>query len=81
MTAHQTKVGPRGRVTIPVAVQREAGIKEGDAVIVTVQGPGVITVETRQAVIDRIRSGVTDPGSERYDATAEVRALRDGTID
>lgn len=73
----RTKVGARGRVTIPVAVQQAAGIKEGDVVIVRATAPGVVTVETRQAVINRVREGVTTP-SEAQDAVTELRSLRDG---
>jgi AbrB family looped-hinge helix DNA binding protein len=72
-----TTVGPRGRITIPVAMQRAAGIKEGDEVIIRCEKPGVITVETLQAIKDRIRAGIpADADRESYDAVAEVRALR-----
>jgi AbrB family looped-hinge helix DNA binding protein len=70
----QTTVGPRGRVTIPVALRQQAGINEGDLVVLRFVRPGVIVVETPQAIKDDIRSGV-QPGE--YDAVAEVRALRD----
>lgn len=74
-----TTVGPRGRVTIPAAVQRAAGISEGDEVIIRSAGPGAVIVETRQAVKDRIRAG-NPPTADResFDAVADVRALRDG---
>ena len=71
----QTAVGPRGRVTIPVALRQQAGIEEGDLVVLRFEQPGVIVIETVQAVRDRIRAGAP-PGE--YDAAAEVRALRDG---
>lgn len=74
-----TTVGPRGRVTIPAAVQREAGISEGDEVIVRCMAPGVVTVETRQAIKDSIRAGNPEGlDTSSLDAAAEVRALRDG---
>ncbi|MEU9405621.1 AbrB/MazE/SpoVT family DNA-binding domain-containing protein [Streptomyces sp. NPDC048281] len=72
------KVGPRGRVTIPVALQRAAGLTEGDEVVLTVVQPGVVTIETPQAIKDSIRAGIpadADPSS--YDALADVRELRD----
>ncbi|MFI6276870.1 AbrB/MazE/SpoVT family DNA-binding domain-containing protein [Streptomyces sp. NPDC050988] len=74
----RTKVGPRGRVTVPVALQRAAGLAEGDEVIIRVVSPGVVIVETPQAIKDRIRAGnpaTAEPDS--YDAAADVRALRD----
>jgi AbrB family looped-hinge helix DNA binding protein len=54
----RTKVGPRGRITIPVAVQRAAGIQPGQEVILRAAGDGIITIETRQAIIDGIRAGI-----------------------
>ena len=74
-----TTVGPRGRVTIPAAVQREAGISEGDEVIVRCTSPGVVTVETPQAIKDSIRAGNPEGlDASSLDAVADIRALRDG---
>lgn len=72
-----TTVGPRGRVTIPVAVQNEANIHEGDAVVIRADGPGVVIVETRQAIKDRIRAGIPSDPDQQFDAVADIRALRD----
>ncbi|MFE6520504.1 AbrB/MazE/SpoVT family DNA-binding domain-containing protein [Streptomyces sp. NPDC057794] len=72
----RTRIGPRGRVTIPVAVQRDAGLTEGDEVIIRAVGPGVVVVETPQAVLDRIRAGMR-ADADSPDALTEVRALRD----
>jgi len=78
LTPTKTKVGPRGRVTVPVAVQREAGLAEGAEVIIRAMAPGVVVVETPQAVKDRIRAGIpSDAAAEPYDAVADIRALRD----
>lgn len=63
-TPFKTTVGLRGRVTVPSAIQAEAGIGVGDTVVVRVAGPGVITIETMQAVKDRIRSGIPDGKEE-----------------
>ena len=73
----RTKVGPRGRVTVPVALQRAAGLVEGAEVIIRALRPGVVIVETPQAVKDRIRAGVP-PTAETasFDAVADIRALR-----
>lgn len=74
-----TTVGPRGRVTIPAAVQREASISEGDEVIVRAVSPGVVIIETREAIREAIRAAIP-PDADRasYDAAADVRALREG---
>lgn len=76
----RTKVGPRGRVTITVALQAEAGIREGDDVVVTVERPGVVSIMTPQAIKDRIRAAlpVRPEGEPPYDAVKDVRDLRDG---
>lgn len=73
----RTAVGYRGRVTLAAFLREEAGIKEGDEVIIRVVRPGVIAVETPQAVKDKIRSGV--PGgldTAALDAVADVQELR-----
>lgn len=71
----QTTVGPRGRVTIPVALRQQAGIEEGDLVVLRFEQSGVIVVESHAAIRQRIRAGV--PSGETGDAVAEVRSLRD----
>lgn len=78
----RTKVGPRGRVTIPAAVQRESGIGEGETVVVTAVRPGVVVIETPQAIKDRIRAGfpARAQGEPPHDAAKEVRYLRDGKV-
>lgn len=78
----RTKVGPRGRVTIPVAVQREAGIGEGEDVVVTTTEPGVVTITTPRAIRDRLRAAipVRPEGEPPYDAVKDVRDLRDGKV-
>lgn len=78
----RTKVGPRGRVTVPVALQRAAGLTEGDEVIITVVAPGVVSIETPQAIKDSIRAGIpADADRSAYDALADVRELRDADTD
>ncbi|SEM21422.1 hypothetical protein SAMN05414137_120193 [Streptacidiphilus jiangxiensis] len=72
------KIGPRGRVTIPVALQRAAGRTEGAEVGIRVVGPGGFTIEFVQAVKDRIRAAAPKaPAGAPYDAVAEIRADRD----
>jgi AbrB family looped-hinge helix DNA binding protein len=49
-------MGRRGRIVIPAAVRRAAGITEGEDVVIRTDTPGVVVVETAQAIKDRIRS-------------------------
>ncbi|MFE7531107.1 AbrB/MazE/SpoVT family DNA-binding domain-containing protein [Kitasatospora sp. NPDC057542] len=75
-TPTRSKVGPRGRLTIPVALQRAAGITEGEEVVLRVVAPGVFTVESVQAVKDRLR-GSFARRDRPTDIVAEIRAERD----
>jgi AbrB family looped-hinge helix DNA binding protein len=68
----RTKVGPRGRITIPVAVQRAAGIQPGEEVILCAAGDGSITIRTRQAIIDGIRAGIPATAPEDDSAAPEA---------
>jgi bifunctional DNA-binding transcriptional regulator/antitoxin component of YhaV-PrlF toxin-antitoxin module len=61
----RTSLGFRGRVTIPSALQEEAGIAVGDRLIVRVEGPGVVVIETPQAVKNRIQSAASGGGEEK----------------
>ncbi|WP_055531927.1 AbrB/MazE/SpoVT family DNA-binding domain-containing protein [Streptomyces graminilatus] len=73
----RTKVGPRGRVTVPVALQRAVGLTEGAEVILRALRPGVVIVETPQAVKDRIRAGIPPTAeTEAFDAVGDIRTLR-----
>ena len=57
----ETTVTPQGRVTIPAALRREAGIEVGDTVIVHVED-GRVVVETRTQLAERTRRDVTRAG-------------------
>lgn len=72
----RSKIGPRGRLTIPVALQRAAGVAEGEEVMIKVTGPGVLAIESVQAVKDRLREAFA--GVERpTDAVEEIRTDRE----
>ena len=74
----RTKVGPRGRVTVPVALQPAVGLTEGAEVLLRGLRPGVVIVETPQAIKDRIRAGIPPTAeTETFDAVSDVRTLRD----
>ncbi|MGR7000772.1 hypothetical protein ACU686_26430 [Yinghuangia aomiensis] len=77
VTVARTRVGPRGRVTIAAAIQRETGVVEGDEVIVRAVAPGVVVIETVDAVMARIQDAAPPaPDGTTYDAVAEVREMR-----
>jgi antitoxin PrlF len=71
-------VGSRGRIVIPAGVRRDLGIDEGATFAVRVEGQRVI-LETRSAVLDRLRKRYADAGAESLsrellaDRRAEVR--------
>ncbi|MEU9132421.1 AbrB/MazE/SpoVT family DNA-binding domain-containing protein [Kitasatospora sp. NPDC048540] len=54
----RSTVGQRGRLMIPAALQRVAGIAEGTRVVLRVTTDGTITVETVWALALRLRSSV-----------------------
>jgi bifunctional DNA-binding transcriptional regulator/antitoxin component of YhaV-PrlF toxin-antitoxin module len=68
----RTSLGFRGRVTIPSAIQEEAGVAVGDRLIIRAAGPGVVVIETPQAVKDRIRSAATGGGEEKEDGDQDA---------
>ena len=67
-------VGPKGRVVLPVAVRRAAGMDEGAEVVARVDGEGRVVLETVAAVRARVWAAAPDV---QYDAVADVRLLRD----
>lgn len=67
-------IGPKGRVVLPVAVRRAAGMDEGAEVVATVDGEGRVVLETVAAVRARVWSAAPDI---QYDAVADVRLMRD----
>lgn len=68
-------LGPKGRVVIPVAVRRAAGLEEGAQVVAHAEGTGRIVVETPDAIRDRIWDAA--PEATGLDATADIRAMRE----
>ena len=66
-------VGPKGRVVLPVAVRRAAGMDEGAEVVATVDGEGRVILETVAAVRARVWAAAPDV---RYHAVDDVRRMR-----
>lgn len=73
ITASAT-VGPRGRLVIPADVRREAGIEEGQIVVLMSEGPGRVVVTTREAIRQEVWSGA--PPSDGIDAVTYIREMR-----
>jgi AbrB family looped-hinge helix DNA binding protein len=71
-------VDSRGRIVIPAGVRRYLGIDEGARFAIRVEGQRVI-LETRSAVLDRLRKRYADAGATGLsrellaDRRAEVR--------
>jgi bifunctional DNA-binding transcriptional regulator/antitoxin component of YhaV-PrlF toxin-antitoxin module len=55
-------VGEKGRVVLPAALRREAGVQVGDELVARAVGPHQILVETREAVAARLRARFRDAG-------------------
>jgi AbrB family looped-hinge helix DNA binding protein len=49
-----TKVGPDGRVLVPVELRRELGLEPGEPLVASVQD-GRLVLESREAVLRRLR--------------------------
>ncbi len=72
------KVGPKGQVVLPKAVREALGIEPGDDVTIE-QRDGearVRKVETRTAIIARLRGALADPGDDGPSMTDELLASR-----
>jgi bifunctional DNA-binding transcriptional regulator/antitoxin component of YhaV-PrlF toxin-antitoxin module len=55
-------VGEKGRVVLPAALRREAGVQVGDELVARTVGPHQILVETREAVAARLRARFREAG-------------------
>lgn len=49
-----SSVGAKGRVLVPIDVRRAAGFEEGDEVVLRVEEPGRVVMESRRAIRDRV---------------------------
>jgi AbrB family looped-hinge helix DNA binding protein len=50
-----TKVGPDGRILVPVELRRELGLKAGDPIVARAED-GRLVIESRDAVVRRLQS-------------------------
>ncbi len=46
-------ISSKNQVTIPVEALRKAGLKSGDAVLITATGNGTLAITTAEAFVDR----------------------------
>lgn len=74
-------VGEKGRVVLPAALRREAGVQVGDELIARAVGPHQILVEAREAVAARLRARFRDAGGtdDLRQARAADRAIEEPT--
>jgi AbrB family looped-hinge helix DNA binding protein len=72
--AANATVGPRGRLVIPADVRREAGIEEGQVVVLMSEGPGRVTVTTREAIRQEVWAAA--PAPDGVDAVTYIREMR-----
>lgn len=74
------RVGVKGRVVLPVAVRRAAGIGADDEVVARSDGQGRLVIETVASIKARVRAAAPAPSG--LDTTADVRKMRqdDGAL-
>lgn len=56
---YELKVDRQGRVILPVALRKSSGIEIGSSLVARPVGEGQILLETRDAVLRRLRAGAT----------------------
>jgi bifunctional DNA-binding transcriptional regulator/antitoxin component of YhaV-PrlF toxin-antitoxin module len=72
-------LGAKGRIVVPVAVRRAAGVADDATVVAHAEGVGRIVIETTEAIRARVWDAAPDPVG--LDTTGDVRALRSEDTD
>lgn len=72
------RVGEKGRVVLPVAVRRAAGIGAEDEVVARSDGQGRLVIETVASIKARVRAAAPAPSG--LDTVADVREMRQGDV-
>lgn len=71
----RTTIGRGGRINIPAEHRRALGLYEGEEVLVGVE-EGVLTIQTREAAIDRVQKRVRERIGEGRSLSEELIADR-----
>jgi AbrB family looped-hinge helix DNA binding protein len=61
------KVGRRGQITLPRSIRRQAGIEEGDRVVILTQG-GQIIIQPVTKTLLNLRGSVSVEGEQDFSA-------------
>ena len=69
------EVKEKGRAVLPVGLRTACGFEVGTRLVARPIGPGQAIVETTDAVLDRIWSGIPS-GTTQVDAVAELATAR-----
>ncbi|MDQ3728779.1 MAG: hypothetical protein M3355_04245 [Actinomycetota bacterium] len=72
------EVKEKGRAVLPVGLRTACGFEVGTRLVARPIGPGQAIVETTDAVLDRIWSGI--PSGTQVDAVAELATARAGEV-
>ncbi|MGI9186356.1 MAG: AbrB/MazE/SpoVT family DNA-binding domain-containing protein [Gaiellales bacterium] len=59
MAYYRLTVGDRGRIVLPAAMRRACGIDQGHELIAAVDDAGRISIDTRGALLDKLRNART----------------------
>jgi AbrB family looped-hinge helix DNA binding protein len=59
MESHVVRVGPKGRVVVPVEIRRELGLEEGTELVARVSRARIV-LEPRHGALRRLRSFFDD---------------------
>jgi bifunctional DNA-binding transcriptional regulator/antitoxin component of YhaV-PrlF toxin-antitoxin module len=74
-TVAMFQLDAKGRTVLPASVRHAAGFRAGEPLVARVLEPGSVTIESREAVRDRVWAAA--PSRPSVDATADVRDLRE----
>ena len=75
---YKVEIGDKYRVLLSAALRSAALLDKGDELVASVLGKGVVLLETREAISDRVHANAAGVGVP--DATALIRANRDEDI-
>jgi bifunctional DNA-binding transcriptional regulator/antitoxin component of YhaV-PrlF toxin-antitoxin module len=68
------EIKEKGRVVLPVDLRSACGFGVGARLVARVVGPGQVMIESREAVLERIWSGIPEEHTNEVEALAEDRS-------